>query len=129
MCFNVPKTHYQKSSTNLFCMYSMSRLRIEIKESKWQDQIPRRLSDMLSELARTRCRRIVNFKVSNRPVLRMVTPLEQLYLELLELNHIAMPFASFIKKVKELLEKRGKNKMPMKKPLESSNTKDASSII
>lgn len=127
MSFNVPKTHYQKSSTNLFCVYSMSRLKIEIKESRWQDQLPRKLSDMLEEMARTRCRRIVNFRVSTRPVLRIVTPLEQLYLELIELNQINIPLRSFLDRVKELLEKRGRSKLPIYVPSEAS--KDISTTI
>lgn len=80
MTFSVPKTTYQKSSTSLLCVYSMSRLKIEIKESKWQDQIPRKLSDMLQEMAKTRCRRMVNFRIASLPVIRMSSPVEELYI-------------------------------------------------
>lgn len=127
MSFSVPKTHYQTSSTSLFCVYSLSRLKIEIKESRWQDQLPHKLNQMLEEMARSRCRRMINFKVSTKPVAQLMSPLEQLYSQLLELNHICIPFEGFLKKVMELLEKRGKSKVSI--AAAEASARDTDSVI
>jgi hypothetical protein len=50
-------------------------LKIEIKESKWQDQLPKKLMDMLSDMSKTRNRKIIHFKVTNRPVVQFTTPI------------------------------------------------------
>lgn len=99
MGFGQPRTLYGKSVNNLLTVYAVTRLKIEIKESKWQDQLPKKLVAMLEEMANNRRRKMVNFKVEAIPVLQQGSPLGNLYCEFTNLNYLTCSLKKFREKV------------------------------
>lgn len=66
----------KQRTINQLSVYAISRLKLEIKESKREEQIPKKLMDMLQEHAQNKRRKMLNFRICSIPVLPSLSPLQ-----------------------------------------------------